>query len=79
MLIDEIARHAKNEKVNVLFDMDGTLVEYLPDGGSLRNVPGSEFYTNNRPLNYMIKVAKKISKIKNVLSEFILSQNFFRK
>ena len=66
MLINEIKELAKKEKVNVLFDMDGTLVEYLPDGSDRRNVPGSDFYTFNRPLNYMIKVAKRISKIKNV-------------
>ena len=62
MLIDEIKKMAKNNKVNVFFDMDGTLVEYISDSTSKRNQHGSCFYINNRPLKYIINIAKKDEK-----------------
>lgn len=72
MLIDNIFKDAKKEKVNVFFDMDGTLVEYLLDSNNLRYVSGSNYYSNNRPLKYTLNIAKKLSKNKNI-SVHILS------
>lgn len=60
MLIDEIKNQAKNEKINVFFDMDGTLVEYKTDMDGKRKIKGSKFYVDSRPIIYMIKIAKKL-------------------
>ena len=66
MLINEIKKLAKNEQIDVFFDMDGVLVEYVDDPQKMRNQPGTKFYTYGRPILTMIKIAKRFSKIKNV-------------
>ena len=66
MLIDEIKTAAKNQKVIVFFDMDGTLVEFRSDPKGMHKLPKQNFYLNNRPLTYMLGLAKEISEIDNV-------------
>ena len=67
MLIDKILDYAKKQKVYVFFDMDGVLVEYPLDREKRRYQPGTDFYTNNRPIKYTLGVAEKLSKENNVV------------
>ena len=72
MLIEKILKQSKQEKLNVFFDMDGTLVEYQLDQYGKRKTKGANFYVNARPILYTIKIAKKLNRIKNI-SVHILS------
>lgn len=66
MIVDKIIETAKSQKVNVFFDMDGTLVEYLQDPEKRRYVKGSNFFTNGRPLYSIIEIAKNLQENKNI-------------
>ena len=66
MLFDEIKKEAKTEKVKVYFDMDGCLVQYGFGEKELIANNHPDFYYDKRPIKTVIKVAKKLSKIKNV-------------
>ena len=66
MFTREIKQIAKKEKVDVFFDMDGVLVEFIHDPNKQRYNSGANFYAKNRPILTMIKIAKKLSKIPNV-------------
>ena len=66
MLPQSIKLWAKTKKVLILFDMDGTIVEYGANEKHdiIENRPN--FYYEKRPLKTMLKVVKNLSKIKNV-------------
>lgn len=66
MIINDIKKLAKENKVIVLFDMDGVLAEY--GVGEKERIASNEpnLFLNARPLFENIKKAKRISKIKNV-------------
>lgn len=66
MLSVKIKEMAKQQKLLVLFDMDGTIVEYGANEKQdiIENKPN--FYYEKRPLKTMLKTVKKLSKIKNV-------------
>ena len=66
MLIDEIIKESKKQETHIFFDMDGTLAEYKSSPKIERYTPGSNYYSNPRPMNYFIKIAKRLSKQKNV-------------
>ena len=66
MLLDKILEISKKQKIYVFFDMDGVLVEYPLDREKRRYQPGTDFYTNNRPIRYTLAVAEKLSKENNV-------------
>jgi len=76
MLKDEIKNLSKTQKTLVLFDMNGTLAEYDINEKQdiLDNKPN--FYLEKRPMKSMIKVAKSLSKTKNV-TVGILSNCYF--
>ena len=67
MIINDIKKLAKENKVIVLFDMDGVLAEY--GVGEKERIASNEpnLFLKARPLFENIKKAKKISKIKNVI------------
>ena len=67
MIINDIKKLAKENKVVVLFDMDGVLAEY--GVGEKERIASNEpnLFLNARPLFENIKKVKKISKIKNVI------------
>lgn len=75
-LFDEICLEAKTKNVLVLFDMDGTIVEYGHNEKPfiLKNHPG--FYFNKQPLEIMISIAKELSKQNNI-TVGILSNCYF--
>lgn len=66
MLQKKILEIAKTKPVLVLFDMDGTLVEFGVNEKEqiLENAPG--FYFNKRPIKTMLKIAEGLSKKKNI-------------
>ncbi len=66
MLVDEIKQTAKENKVNLFFDMDGTLVEYETGkkDAIINNLPN--VYINARPLKSVLKQVKSLSKNKNI-------------
>ena len=66
MLSVRIKELAKRQKLLVLFDMDGTIVEYGANEKQdiVENKPN--FYFEKRPLKTMLKMVKQLSKIKNV-------------
>lgn len=66
MFIDEIKKIAKTQKIDLFFDMDGVLVEYINDPNKERYNLGTNFYTYGRPVLTMIKLAKRFSRIPNV-------------
>lgn len=76
-LIEEIENRSKSENVLVLFDMDGTLVEYgvgeKPD--ILKNTPG--FYLGKLQIPCMMKVAERLSMMDN-LTVGILSNCYYK-
>ena len=76
MFKDTIKDLGKEKKVLVLFDMDGTLVEYGQGEKQLimDNVPS--FYFNKRKLNTTCKIAKEISSY-NGVTVGIMSNCYF--
>ena len=66
MFKEEIKNLGKNKQVLVLFDMDGTLVEYGQGEKQLIMDNVRSFYFNKRKLNTTCKIAEEISKYKNV-------------
>jgi len=66
MLIEKIKEEAKNKKVIMFFDMDGTIAEYSSADKDriINNEVG--FYLKKRPLHCMLKIMKKFSKMENV-------------
>lgn len=66
MIINDIKQLARDNKVVVLFDMDGVFAEY--GVGLKEKILSNEqgLFLKSRPLLDNIKKAKKISKIKNV-------------
>lgn len=66
MLINEIKSIAKTKSILVLFDMDGTIVEYGANEKQDILDNKAHFYFNKRPLKTMLKAVKNLSKIKNV-------------
>ena len=66
MLIEEIKNNSVKGKVLLLFDMDGTCVEYGAGEKQeiLDNVEG--FYLRKRPLKSTIKEMKKLSNLSNI-------------
>lgn len=66
MFKEEIKNLGANKQVLVLFDMDGTLVEYGQGEKPLilNNTPS--FYLNKRKLSTTCKIVEEISKYKNV-------------
>lgn len=76
MIVEQIKQQAKNKKVNLFFDMDGTCAEYdTRDGAKIKsNQPN--FYFSKRPLKSIIKVMKYLSKIKNVTISILSNCHF---
>lgn len=66
MFIDDIKSLSKENQVVVLFDMDGVLAEYKV--GEKEQIKSNEpnLFLKARPLFKNLKIAKKISKMKNV-------------
>ena len=65
-----------NEKLLVLFDMDGVCAEYVygENVDILNNVAG--VYGKKRPIQTVINVAKEMSKIENVTVGIMSSANY---
>lgn len=55
-----------NRKQLVLFDMDGVLAEFVAGEDVFIENETPNIYLNKRPIKTVIKVAKKLSKIKNI-------------
>ena len=77
MFKDLVKETAKHKRVLILFDMDGTCVEYGTGEKQriLDNEPG--FYYSKRPVKTVIREMLKFSKIKNV-QVGILSNCYFK-
>ena len=55
-----------NEKQLVLFDMDGVLAEFIAGEDVFIENETPNIYLNKRPIKTVVKVAKKLSKMKNI-------------
>ena len=65
-----------NEKILVLFDMDGVCAEYVygENVDILNNSP--DVYSKKRPIRSVIKVAEEMSKMENVTVGIMSSANY---
>lgn len=66
MLINEIIEIAKENRVYVFFDMDGVLAEFETREYDKIKRGDADYFTKSRPIKSTIKVAKKLSKIRNI-------------
>lgn len=64
--VKEIKKLAKTENILCLFDMDGTCVEYGTNEKSHILNNEKDFFKFKRPLKYVLKKMKSLSKTKNV-------------
>lgn len=75
-LFNQIENEAKENKVYIYFDMDGTCVEYKSGEKKLIMSNKKDLFLNKRPLNTVLKIMERLSKMENV-TVGILSNCYF--
>ena len=75
-LVDKVKELAKENKVYIYFDMDGTCVEYKSGEIDLIKGNAKEFFLNKRPLFTILKIMEDLANTANVIVG-ILSNCYF--